>query len=156
MIFLGPRGCPSDVLHPSANECEVLAKLWKYRWPGRWQSWTWHLNPVISGDNKLIWFTRKRPWHAVKNLLNFFCCQLRSLSLSSKPSQSTFQGRSEIKDVGSKLTKAISAFAYQPIKCSQKQIKANEILNLARQRSLCSQKLDFHIQTLTHIYQHLS
>ena len=50
-------------------ECEVLAKLWKYRWPGRWQRWTWHLNPVISGDNKLIWFTRKRPWHAVKTFL---------------------------------------------------------------------------------------
>ena len=78
-----------------------------------------------------------------------FCCQLRSLSSSSMPSQSTFQGRSEIKDVGSKLTKAISAFAYQPIKCSQKQIKANEILNLARQRSLCSQKShkNFHIHS---------
>ena len=80
-----------------------------------------------------------------------FCCQLRSLSSSSMPSQSTFQGRSEIKDVGSKLTKAISAFAYQPIKCSQKQIKANEILNLARQRSLCSQKSQKHIHSNSYI-----
>ena len=40
-----------------------------------------------------------------------------SLSISM-PSSLTFQNRSEIKRSRSKLTKAISAFAYPPIKCS--------------------------------------
>ena len=59
-----------------------------------------------------------------------------SLSISM-PSSLTFQNRPEIKRSRSKLTKAISAFAYPPIKCSWNTSKLMKSSISVRQSVLC-------------------